>query len=170
VSEYHFSIPGHEIREQVLIFTRAHPVSFFGRVVFLTSLFLFPFLIIPLALQVVMPQVAILVACSYYLLWFDIAFIEWVKFYYDFLIVTESQIIAVEQKGIFERAIYQCHITQVEESTARIQGLLPNLFSYGAINLQTAGPQEHIVIRNIPNPFEISERIMKLHNEMLGRR
>lgn len=168
MSEYHFSIPGYEIREKTLMFTRAHPISFMKRVVFLTLLFLLPFVVIPL--QLVPLQVMILVASIYYLIWFDIAFIEWVKFYYDFLVVTESQVIYVQQRGIFDRAIYQCHVTQIEESTSKIRGLLPNLFTYGNVEMQTAGPHENIIISDVPNPFEISERIMKLHDDAVRRR
>lgn len=170
MAEYYFSIPGHEIREKVLIFNRSHPVSFLRQVIFLTVLFLLPFILIPLGFTVVQPQLVVLVACVYYLLWLDIAFIEWVKFYYDFLVVTESQLVVVNQRGIFDRVIYQCHLSQVEESTAKSQGFLPSMFSYGTVEVQTAGPLENISIKNVPNPFEVSERIMKLHNEILRKR
>lgn len=168
MTEYNFSIPGYELREKVLIFSRAHPISFMGRLVFLTLLFLLPFMVI--SLRLIELQASLLIVCVYYLLWLDIAFIEWVKFYYDFIVVTESQLIYVNQRGIFDRAIYQCHLSQIEESTGHIKGVLPNLFSYGSVEMQTAGPQENIMINNIPNPFEISERVMKLHDEAVRRR
>lgn len=168
MSEYNFAIPGYETREKVLIFSHHHPISFIDRVIFITLLLLLPFIIIAFGLFT--RESLMIFASIYYLLWLDIALIEWVKFYYDFFVITESQVIYVEQRTIFSRSVYQCHITQIEESTASVKGILPNLFSYGAIEMQTAGPHENIIIKNIPNPFETSERIMKLHDDLMRKR
>lgn len=163
-------MPGHVTNEKVLIFSRRHPVSFIGQIAFLTFLFLLPFIVIPFWFGDIKIQLIIILACIYYLLWLDIAFIEWVKFHYNSLIVTDQQLIFIEQKGVFDRAVYQCHISQVQEADAKIKGLLPHLFSYGTITMQTAGPHENIFIENVPTPFLISERIMKLHNETTHNR
>lgn len=166
--DYYFPIPGEEIREKVLIFMRPHPVSFLDNLIFLIVAFLLPFIIIPVWLSTVeRTQVIILISCVYYLLWLDIAFIEWVKFYYSLIVVTEKHLIVVNQKGIFNRKILQCNLNELEESTSHMKGLMSNLFNYGTIEIQTAGPHDQILIKNIPNPFNISQRIMKLHGEAI---
>lgn len=169
LNDYYGLLPSNEHNEKILIFARAHPISFINRVFLFTALFLVPFIVVPFWFGTVKTQLAVLIVCFYYLIWIDMAFIEWFKFYYDFLIVTARQLIVVNQKGLFERVIYQCHLSQVEESTADVKGVTQSMFNYGNIKIQTAGPQEHIVIRAIAKPFEISERIMKLHDEVLKK-
>lgn len=45
---------------------------------------------------------------------------------------------------------------------SQIKGILPTLFAYGNIIVQTAGAQENRLIEDIQNPQKVSSKIIKL--------
>jgi len=109
----------------------------------------------------------IILFAIYYLILACYIFIEWMVYYYGILIVTTKTLIDIDQKTIFSRNISHVHLMQIEDIQSEIKGLLPTIFAYGNVLIQTAGSEEHTIIKDIPNPQQVSALILKLHQEVL---
>ena len=162
-----FPIPGHE-HEKIIIFTRRHVASMLGVIFMVLFMVLIPILIIaitlssnPGAFKGAILNFLWIGGSIYYLVVATFAFIEWMSYYYDIFIVTDSEIIDVSQEGIFDRRITEVTLLRVQDVSAEIKGFLPTLFSYGNVIAESAGENtKTYVIDSIPNPIEVANRIL----------
>lgn len=176
MAEYHFPIPGHE-EDKIVIFTRRHWISMLGTIILIALMFLIPIVIlaamfftnrgifsgIALNFIVIGGSIYYLVAAAY-------AFTEWISYYYDIFIVTEDEIIDINQEGIFDRSITEVSLLRVQDVSARIKGFLPTIFAYGDVVAESAGENTRTyIIDSIPNPVEVANKILALHNEHIAR-
>lgn len=181
MAEYHFPVPGSIDEKKIVLFVRKHWAAYLGQ--FALSVFLFFF---PLALLLVIYlndrtiftglvlNLIVLGASTYYLIITTFIFTSWLSFYYDIYIVTDESIIDVFQQGFFGRKIVQISLLRVQDVSSNIQGLLPTLFAYGNILIETAGEQtQNLLFEQVPNPQEVSAKIMEMHRKLVeveGRR
>ena len=175
MAEYHFPVPGSIDEKKIVLFVRKHWAAYLGQ--FFLSIFLFFF---PLALLLVIYlndrtiftglvlNLIVLGTSTYYLIISTFIFTSWLSFYYDLYIVTDESIIDVFQQGFFGRKIVQISLLRVQDVSSNIQGLFPTLFAYGNILIETAGEQtQNVLLEQIPNPQEVSAKIMGLHNKII---
>ncbi len=104
----------------------------------------------------------ILLTSSYYAYtWLFLVYV-----YFDFIldawVVTSERIINVEQKGLFSRASAEQEITRVQDVTAEVKGILPTIFGYGDVYIQTAGEKEHFVFRQVCDPQGVVRAISQV--------
>ncbi len=174
--EYNFPIPGSKDEEDIIIYVHRHWACFLGQ--FFLSFFL---LIIPISILILIyifnhsffrglvTNIIVLILSVYYLIAIAFAFVSWVSFYYNVYIVTKDEIIEITQVGFFGRKISQLSLLRVQDITSHIKGFLPTLFDYGDVLVETAGEQsENFLLKDVPNPQEISTQIMNIHNTMIG--
>ena len=160
-----------EEHEEVFCMVRQHWLIFFLEVVFLAVLAFLP------AIELFLPGVAgvlgfsfslgapaLFLTASWWLFVWMVFFIVWTNYYLDTWIVTSKRIIDVEQFGLFSRSVSECQLERVQDVTAEVKGFLPTLLKYGDVTIQTAAEQERFVMRNIPNPYEIKDIIVKAHS------
>lgn len=179
MSEYHFPVPGADEKKEIVVFVRRHWASFLGQ--FLLS---FLVLIMPIAVWLItlilgfnatifrglVVNVLVLFFSAYYLMAITFAFVSWLSFYYNIYIITKLDIIDIEQVGFFGRKISQLSLLRVQDVSSSIKGLAPTFFAYGDVLVETASEQkEAFLLRAVPNPQEISAKIMELHDEVIER-
>lgn len=92
-------------------------------------------------------------------------FILWLDFYLDAWIVTNERIINIEQRGFFSRDVSELKLTKIQDVTSEIVGVIPTLFDYGNIYVQTAGEKEHFTFYQIPNPNHVKNVIVGLQEK-----
>lgn len=175
MAEYHFPVPGSVDEKKIVLFIRKHWAAYLGQ--FLLSIFLFFFplvllLIIYLADKTIFKGLVlnflVLGFSTYYLIISTFVFTSWLSFYYDIYIITEDSIIDVFQQGFFGRRIGQLSMLRVQDVSSSIEGLFPTLFAYGDVLVESAGEQtQHFVLEQVPNPQEVSSKIMELHNRII---
>lgn len=181
MAEYHFPVPGSIDEKRIVLFVRKHWAAYLGQ--FILSIFLFFF---PMALLLIVYlndktifhglvlNFIVLGLSTYYLIITTFIFTSWLSFYYDIYIITENAIVDVFQQGFFGRKISQLSMLRVQDVSSNIDGFLPTIFAYGNVLVESAGEQtQHFVLEQVPNPQEISSRIMELHNKIIeveGRR
>ena len=95
------------------------------------------------------------------------AFITWVNFYLDIWIVTDNRIINIEQKALFSRYISELKHNKIQDVTSEVKGLIPTLFRYGDIFIQTAGNKERFIFKQIPHPNQTRNLIMQLQKRAI---
>ena len=76
--------------------------------------------------------------------------------------VTNERVINVDQRRLFSRRVSEVRLAQVQDITSEVEGFLHTFFKFGDINLQTAAESGKFTFKNIPNPDNVRETILKL--------
>lgn len=89
--------------------------------------------------------------------------------YYDFsqsvLIVTNQRLISVGQEGFWRRNITETNLDKIQDIASQTNGLFRVMLKYGDLIVRTAGVTQggEIIVKNIPDPYEVQQRIAKLN-------
>lgn len=156
-------------QERVILKVRRHPVTFLMHILMFLVLLSIPSLFslvtklidYPLptgdALQLIVKLLGV-VYYAYVLLFILYSFFD---YFLDIWIVTEDHVIDIEQKALFFRVIAKQEISRIQDVTAEIKGVLPTIFNYGDVHLQTAGTHARFIFRKVPDPYGIVAKILK---------
>ncbi|MCX6811927.1 MAG: hypothetical protein NT039_04535 [Candidatus Berkelbacteria bacterium] len=166
--------PGQEKGEKVLFFTRRHPLSFLGLFLFSFFMVILPFLVYWIVivfgivdLSVTGEKIMIVLEGAYLLFVLGFFLAAWIDYYMDVMIVTNLRIIDITQNVLFSRTIAEANLTDIEDINAEVKGILPTLFHYGTIFVQTAGTARNFEFDSMPDPYGISKMIVDLHQKSL---
>lgn len=169
-------IPGHE-NDKIIVQTRRHIVSSLNIILMLLFMIFLPLVLLSF-LRINVPAIGssilmnfiVIVGSVYYLIVAIFAFTAWINYYYNLLIVTNNEVIDVDQNGIFDRRVTELSILRVQDVSARVKGFFPTFFNYGDVVAESAGENSQTyVIDCVPNPVFIANKIMELHNEHIYR-
>lgn len=131
------------------------------------SLVLFPFArsllasYAPLGADVEMWHVVISFFFVIYLMsLFAALFFALMDYYLDMWIITDKRIIDIEQRGLFSRETAEVPVSNVQDVTLDVHGILRTIFKFGTIKLQTAGMREFF-IKDVPHLHRIKDEVLK---------
>jgi membrane protein YdbS with pleckstrin-like domain len=105
-----------------------------------------------------------LILLLYHGLWIGL-FIKLADYWLDTWIITNERVIDIEQKGLFRREVSEFKIDKIQDVSIDVSGVIQTLFSYGDVQIQTAGSDRVFVFKTVPNPQEIKNKILKTHDE-----
>lgn len=156
--------------EKIIYHLRRHPI------IFLKNLLLFLGLAAtPLVFYIFMSNsfagimennlarlVLTILASIYYLSIILITFTQFVDYYLDNWIVTNDRVLNIEQHALFGRTMSELDLYNIQDVTSEIKGILPTLFNYGEVYIQTAGEKTRFIFEHVLNPHEIRNRILDL--------
>lgn len=157
-------------KENLVIFLRRHWINLLGQIVsiiaiafLLVLVYLFVFIF---GLKEVIGGVGFeiadfLVALASLLLWV-LFFVVFLDYYLDVWIVTNERIIDIRQKGLFRREISELPLGNVQDLTTEIAGVIPTLYDFGDLYVQTAGKRERFIFMSIPHPERVRDIILLL--------
>lgn len=77
----------------------------------------------------------------------------------DILVITNKNIIDIEQKGLFSREISVISIAEIQDITTNIDGFIETLIGYGTLTIQSAGSNREFIVKNLHNPTEVRSKI-----------
>jgi len=104
---------------------------------------------------------------SLWMFFWILLFIIWIDYYLDVWIVTDQRIINIEQASLFRRRISELEMGKIQDVTSQVQGIIPTLFRYGYVYVQTAGEKERFVFCEVPNPAKVKNIIMQIQKRAL---
>lgn len=87
------------------------------------------------------------------------------------VILTDRRLIDNVQEGFFKRRVSELNTYRVQDVTTDISGIIETFLNFGDIVVQTAASEREFVFRNIANPEEIKDKIMKVviaHQSKVG--
>lgn len=90
-------------------------------------------------------------------------------YYLDVWIITDKRIVDVIQSGLFKREVSECRLDRIQDVTTRVEGLIPTIFDFGDVHIQTAGAMKEFIFREIPGPYKIKDLILDLTKESCPR-
>jgi uncharacterized membrane protein YdbT with pleckstrin-like domain len=89
------------------------------------------------------------------------AFTVFTRYYLTMWIITTTRIVEIHQYGFFSRRVSSFLLNRIQDVTTDIEGLFPTLFSFGSLNVETAGREERFQMNGIQNPTELRDLIMR---------
>ena len=167
--------PAQEKDERILLILRRHwftyAIFWFVTILLLIPLmFFFPYMINNSGLITESIQNISILACSIYILFiFALLINGFVDFYLDVYIITDRRIVDIVQNGLFKREISELNLRMIQDVSAHVDGIFPTFLHYGNINVQTAAETPNFAFKNIPHPYEISKKILDLHEAYIKR-
>lgn len=173
MSEYHIPIPGLEESDKIIIFTRKHWAAFLATLLIMIFAAFLPWVLLFISnfsqgeFLAGGGSVIVILMGVFYLIWAGVSLVLWISFYCDFIVVTERSIFSVKQEGIFDRQITEISLLRVQEGNSEIKGFLGTIFAYGSVVIQTASEKEKAIFENLPNPYEINQKILHLHENLV---
>lgn len=159
--------------ERIVYFLRRHWLIFFIDVLVVLLLSLIPivaylvlnFIVPALLVNSAIRPLLILLGSAYYLAIWLVFLTKFVDYYLDAWIVTNDRAVNIEQKGLFSRTISELDLAKVQDVTSEVKGVIPSLFNYGNVHIQTAGEIERFIFEQVPNPHEIRKHLLDLVDE-----
>ncbi len=153
--------PGQHEGEEVLFVFRQHPLVMrssliFGLLVIVLAVlpFDFPQIYTVEWLSGLLMKVLIFVVIAVFLSWFY----RWVGWYYTLYIVTDRRILAIKQKGLFDRKVDEWQLDGISNVNYHIGGFQAVLFGFGDITARTyIGDLE---MRKIHKPAEVHSQLV----------
>ena len=167
-----------EPEEHVILEVRKHWIVFAGHGVLLLFIAFLPFVLlsliiifIPVLLNINLLGNQSALFLFLYTLWllflWTSFFIDWTKYYLDVWYVTESRIIAVDQKQIFDREVSNLHFDKIQDITLDVHGFIPTLLGFGNIKVQTASENsQEFYMTTVRHPEEIRRIIFSQQNKI----
>jgi len=87
-------------------------------------------------------------------------FFEWTDYYLDVWIITDQKVISVDQQRLFVREISTLQLDKIQDVTVEVKGIIPTIFHFGDILIQTAGEKREFVMLQIAEPQKVRDRIV----------
>lgn len=98
-----------------------------------------------------------------------VTFVNIYLFRMNSLIITTEKVAQVLYRTIFDRKVIQLSMERVQDVTVSQVGLMPRMFKYGTLIIETAGEREDCIFTFAPNPYELSRLIMDMHEKVAAR-
>jgi uncharacterized membrane protein YdbT with pleckstrin-like domain len=83
------------------------------------------------------------------------------------LIFTNEHLIQTEQYGLFTHRVSQVNFSRIQDVTGGRKGIAQTVFNYGDVEIQSAGEEEKFVFRGAPNPQDIADDALEIHEACL---
>ena len=159
--------------EYVIAEMRRHPLVVFLDLLLFGFLMIIPIIIyafvsignVALSDYPVVMAFIVLATSVYYLYIWLFTLHSLMDYVLDIWIITNERIIDMEQKGLFALSLSEQEIYRIQDITAEINGVLPTLFNYGNVYIQSAGEKERFIFKQIRNPKEIVQVLSHLLEE-----
>lgn len=172
MNDFLHAFPGQEPNEPVFVFIRPYWVAFLPTLfafVFLTAMaILVQFIAASGSLPIVPPEAIrpiILTLGIFELVGLTVFLITFFDFYYDIAIVTDRELVDIDQEQLFFRRISRLNLEDVEDVTSVTSGFMQSTFNFGSIEIQTAGEARNFIIDNIRQPAAVEAIISDLASQ-----
>jgi uncharacterized membrane protein YdbT with pleckstrin-like domain len=162
-----------KIYEHDVFRLRRHPITFLPQILLLLALAAVPVVLYYFFLknfsglltgQITYPALLILAVIYYLSIWLFF-YTNFVDYYLDMWIITNDRLIDIRQEALFSRTIAELDLYKIQDITSEVKGIIPTIFNYGKIYIQTAGEQERFALINVPDPHNLRKKIADLSEE-----
>lgn len=119
---------------------------------------------ISISADIIKPSYVIVFLFLWYLLTFTYTFLKFLNWFFNVYIVTNERILDFDFNPMTMYKISEANLENIEDATQQTIGLLPSLFNYGDIYIQTAAERREFEFVSVPNPSWVRDKIMDLKN------
>jgi hypothetical protein len=86
-------------------------------------------------------------------------FVIWTDYYLDVFVITNKNLINIEQKGFFSREVAVLSLDKIQDMTTELHGLVETAINYGDIRIQSAGKEKEFILHDINRPEFVRSKI-----------
>jgi uncharacterized membrane protein YdbT with pleckstrin-like domain len=150
--------PGQHADERIDLVFRNHPIVMRKPLIACLSIMAaseIPLLLLPpeqLTLGFQIFGVGILIALA-------VGFYYWLGWFYSVFILTDSRLVDIQQKGLFNRRVNELGLDKVQSINYETKGIQAAIFKFGDINIQTFGGVEWS-LKSINHPADVHTHLM----------
>lgn len=87
---------------------------------------------------------------------------SWVDYYLDVWLVTNERVLSLEQRGLFNRQVAELRLSRVQDVSSHVKGFFATILHFGDVKVQTAGEEPNFMLKEIPQPYEVAEKVLRL--------
>jgi len=165
--ETNYTFDGQRDGERVNLFLYRHWITIILKLFFLGLIILFP--IIPLfALSGIIATYHFFIIILFYMFVWSSAFYSITMYLLDSWIVTDNRVIDMTQHGYFSRTVSEMSLSKIQDISVKVTGIVPTMFGYGNVEIQSAGAVDKFIFKDVPNPNQVKDQIMDLVNKARG--
>lgn len=106
-----------------------------------------------------LPEIILSISILFFITY---SYTSWLLRYFNVVILTDENIVEIEQIGLFSRKISVLDLDQVEDVTFGQHGIIQSTLDYGNLEIQTAGELRNFIFNNISDPDGFQRKIMEL--------
>lgn len=157
-------------KQAVIAHIKRHPIGLF----FIHTAVIVGYLLIASAILYLLPDmlrlksgetgILVVVVLAFGVLVGLFLLVETVIYRQNDLLVTQSSVTEVTQRSLFNRETSRIDMEDVEDVTSHQSGILPSIFNYGTLIIETAGEQNNFKFSYCPNPAQTA-RIIHDHRQ-----
>jgi uncharacterized membrane protein YdbT with pleckstrin-like domain len=85
------------------------------------------------------------------------------------LILSSENVTLVNQVGLFNKKVSELVMSNIEDVTVQKSGILPTIFNYGTVVIETAGEQNNFTFKYVGNPDAYAKAIQDAKGLYLSR-
>ena len=151
--------------EEIILFLRAHFITNFPWITISVILVIFPIIIwvtsnfVNISLPFITAGLITILILFYYLTTFAYVLINFMKWFYNILIITNLGIVDIDYSGLLYHDVAFTKLNLIEDVNYIKTGFLRSLFNFGDVFIQTAGGKENLEGIGIPNPSGVAHVI-----------
>lgn len=84
-------------------------------------------------------------------------------------ILTDDSLTQIRQTGLFHKDTSGLGLISVEDVTVQQRGILPHLFNYGTVNVETAGHHGKFLFTYTPKPTYYAQKLLEAREKEIMR-
>ncbi len=90
------------------------------------------------------------------------AFTVFTRAHLNLWIVTSKRVVNIKQVGFFNRRVESFLLSHVQDITTEVRGLVPTIFGFGTVRVETAGEESRTFrMQGLPNPEAMRDLIIR---------
>ena len=144
--------------EEIILFLRGHIATNFPWIVISSFLIIFPLLLffffnfVESPFPFISGAFIVIFTLLYYLAVFAYAFINFMKWFYNTLIITTLGVVDIDYSDLIYHDVAITKLNLIEDVKYNKAGFFRSFFNFGDLFIQTAGGKENLEALGIPNP------------------
>lgn len=154
--------------EEILLFLRRHLITNSPWIIkaILASMVPFLLLIFLSFFGVILPENYIFILILfYYLVLLGYIFVQFISWFFNITLVTNQRVVDIDFSQLVFESVAATKHPQIEDVSYHQVGVLPSVFDYGDVTVQTAGAASNFLFGQIPHP----EKVVHLINTLIAK-
>ena len=154
-----------EAKEEIILLLRRHPVTNVGWILVTLLLIIFPVFFFSFILSAnIVPKnmplgYFVVLPILWYLGTLGFAFTNFLFWYFNVYIVTNTRIIDIDWISILYKEFSSTQLSKIQDVTYKQGGILDSFFDFGTVYLQTAGTETNFEFELVPHPQHVVRQI-----------
>ena len=147
--------------EHVVLFCRRHWLYFYTKLAGIVLALLLPtaallwIVHLTAGLGGTVGKIALIIAALWVVFWAIRGYFTWYRYQNDIWVVTNQRIIDSTKYNWIKQRMASADLVDVEDINVVRDGLLPTMFNFGDVRVQTAGEIGNFVLAGIPAPSNV---------------